>query len=291
MILICYQSSRCTVERASHSLLIVFYSGDSPTKLCEPGFHPSGCLLLFIDLFETSPCISTTDPLHVMQQGGVYAPSRHRSPNHSDTEGDVTDSQSAETGLTSNAATSANLIAPPRPQRPVLSHATTPSGSFMRIKRKNTSAVDTNVNHAASVSTSAFSRGERTVEQLTSKTCFICYEDETEENKNGKKWIHPCKCSLVAHEDCLLSWITVSKPKTSKKMPVACPQCSTPYTINQVDFPLLNLVERVEDAWARNVSKILMVGLGAGAWTLLSWYGIWAFRMFAGSRVTEQCER
>ena len=222
-----------------------------------------------------------------MQQGGSYATSRRRSPNHSDAEDGDASSQSASVNA-SQASTITSLNAPPRPQRPALSHATT---SFIRIKRKNIPNVDNSAHNSPLTAVPpAQSKGERTVEQLSSKTCFICYEDETDENRTGKKWIHPCKCSLIAHEDCLLSWITVSKPKTSKQIPVACPQCNTPYTINQVDYPLLNLVERVEDVWARNVSKLLMVGLSAGAWTLLSWYGIWAFRMFAGSKVTEQCK-
>jgi hypothetical protein len=74
-------------------------------------------------------------------------------------------------------------------------------------------------------------------------------------------------------------------------VPVACPQCNAPYTIAQLDYPVLNLVERLEAVWARNVSKVLMAGLGAGAWTLLSWYGIWAIRAFAGDGVLQQCKQ
>lgn len=52
--------------------------------------------------------------------------------------------------------------------------------------------------------------GERivTVRDLRNKTCWICSEDETEGDSNAesqarsskKRFVHPCKCTLVAHE-------------------------------------------------------------------------------------------
>ena len=139
------------------------------------------------------------------------------------------------------------------------------------------------------------------MDQLAHKVCFICYEDESSgsatesgadlgSSSGHGPWIHPCKCSLMAHEDCLLQWISISRPTASKNVPVACPQCSAPYTINQLNFPLLNLIERIEGVWTRNIGKVLMVGAGLGSWSLLSLYGVWAIRKFAGDRVTEQRE-
>lgn len=169
-----------------------------------------------------------------------------------------------------------------RPQRPHLAHASTTGGSFVRLKRRANTAA-----HANGDATPTFA-GERTVDQQ--KTCFICYEDEGEEGSSHGKWVHPCKCSLVAHEDCLLHWISVSKPTASQTVPVTCPQCAAPYTIAQLNFPLLNLIEKVEDVWAKNVGRLLAVGAGVGTWTLLSLYGIWAIRKFVGDRVAEQRE-
>lgn len=207
-------------------------------------------------------------------------------------------------------------------QRPKLSHNHTPSGSFVRIRRKNTPAVSPPI--AASnttlssepnnaYATSTYSAGEqqqqhnsqtqqqRNVDQIASKTCFICYGDSSEEETvpsisvgksapTPRKWIHPCSCALVAHEDCLLHWVQVSKPSANKTTPASCPQCNTPYTMHQLELPLLNFIERIEAIWAKNVSKLLMVGVGVGSWTLLGLYGMWSIRRLAGERVAEERE-
>ncbi|CAH1764652.1 13292_t:CDS:2 [Entrophospora sp. SA101] len=42
------------------------------------------------------------------------------------------------------------------------------------------------------------------------RRCWICYG---EENDSIGKWVKPCRCSLICHEECLLNWIT-EKQKT-----------------------------------------------------------------------------
>lgn len=270
-----------------------------------------------------------------MQHSGVQPPYRHRSPNLSDSDDGDHASTSSSSGHPS-ASTVVNLSAPAyssagsssaagtsfqhqqRAQRPRLNHSHTASGSFVRIKRKNTPASTSpppvSLDHQQqqqqpSPNTAAFAAigGERTLDQIASKTCFICYGDSSEDaaslpsptttappasssssKSSERKWIHPCKCSLVAHEDCLLHWVQVSKPAASKNMPVTCPQCNTPYTMHQVDFPILNFIERIEAIWTKNVSKLLMVGIGMGSWTLLGLYGMWSIRRLAGDRLAEQ---
>ncbi|KAH8925528.1 hypothetical protein BT69DRAFT_1348700 [Atractiella rhizophila] len=67
----------------------------------------------------------------------------------------------------------------------------------------------------ASTAVNGARRGkERTLDDLSVKTCWICYEEEVKGDPatataNGKKrrWVHPCTCTLLAHEDCLLRWI------------------------------------------------------------------------------------
>lgn len=268
-----------------------------------------------------------------MQHSSVPAPYRHRSPNLSDSDDYDRASTSSSSShpssntvvnLSSGASTSAAAAGSShhhyqqqhqqqqqaqRPQRPRLNHNHTASGSFVRIKRKNTPAtspppalLDQQQQQASRDNHSSSSTGERTLDQIASKTCFICYGDSSEDApstttpstatsrtpSSQRKWIHPCKCSLVAHEDCLLHWVQISKPSASKNTPVSCPQCNTPYTMHQVDFPILNFIERIEAIWTRNVSKLLMVSIGMGGWTLLGIYGIWSIRQLAGDRLAEQ---
>lgn len=271
-----------------------------------------------------------------MQHSSVPAPYRHRSPNLSDSDDYDRASTSSSSShpslntvvnLSSGASTSAAAGSShhhyqqqqqqqqqaQRPQRPRLNHNHTASGSFVRIKRKNTPAtspppalLDQQQQQASrdNHSSSSTVTGERTLDQIASKTCFICYGDSSEDApstttpstatsrtpSSQRKWIHPCKCSLVAHEDCLLHWVQISKPSASKNTPVSCPQCNTPYTMHQVDFPILNFIERIEAIWTRNVSKLLMVSIGMGGWTLLGIYGIWSIRQLAGDRLAEQCK-
>ena len=39
------------------------------------------------------------------------------------------------------------------------------------------------------------------------RKCWICFNDETEDDDTTSGWRSPCTCSLVAHEKCLLDWI------------------------------------------------------------------------------------
>jgi hypothetical protein len=43
------------------------------------------------------------------------------------------------------------------------------------------------------------------IEEEEVKRCWICFGEE--EDSEGK-WVKPCKCSLICHEECLLNWIS-----------------------------------------------------------------------------------
>ncbi|KAK7204021.1 hypothetical protein BZA70DRAFT_290573 [Myxozyma melibiosi] len=56
-------------------------------------------------------------------------------------------------------------------------------------------------------------------------SCWICLgtsNDPPPDGSSSHNWRHPCKCSLVAHESCLLTWI---EPNQDFK---ECPQCRAP---------------------------------------------------------------
>lgn len=47
-----------------------------------------------------------------------------------------------------------------------------------------------------------------------------------------RKWTHPCTCTLVAHEQCLLKWIQTSQGNASRAPnALKCPQCGTSYEL------------------------------------------------------------
>jgi hypothetical protein len=48
-----------------------------------------------------------------------------------------------------------------------------------------------------------------TVDDLRTKLCYICREEEDADAAAASAaWVHPCgACMLVAHEDCLLQWM------------------------------------------------------------------------------------
>lgn len=62
------------------------------------------------------------------------------------------------------------------------------------------------------------------------RLCWICQQDETED-ETPMVWRAPCPCSLTAHDECLLEWITaqetMKKDEGNYNAPIQCPQCQT----------------------------------------------------------------
>ncbi|KAJ6498786.1 hypothetical protein C8R45DRAFT_979898 [Mycena sanguinolenta] len=98
-----------------------------------------------------------------------------------------------------------------------------------------------------------------TLQDLRLKSCFICLEEErTSDGRPDNRlviprqrnvWVHPCsKCALVAHDRCLLRWISSlplrgrSKRSRSSAHTIfdldtfKCPQCGRPYELT-TPFP------------------------------------------------------
>ncbi|ORY84220.1 hypothetical protein BCR37DRAFT_260063 [Protomyces lactucae-debilis] len=68
-------------------------------------------------------------------------------------------------------------------------------------------------------------------EQIDLRRCWICFEEEVVSDaalmRSG--WRRPCGCTLVAHEECLLTWVDESHSQLTR--PVRCPQCKQAYRI------------------------------------------------------------
>ena len=54
-----------------------------------------------------------------------------------------------------------------------------------------------------------------------------------------RAWTHPCKCTLVAHEQCLLKWIQTSQGTSGRAAnALKCPQCGAKYELES-KYPVL----------------------------------------------------
>lgn len=85
-----------------------------------------------------------------------------------------------------------------------------------------------------------------TVTNLKNRTCWICCQGDEEDQVEGIEptWIHPCSCSLIAHETCLIEWAQKSGPRTDD---IACPQCQDTYDLVAWKPALLQLGEAFDD--------------------------------------------
>ncbi|ESK90871.1 ring finger domain protein [Moniliophthora roreri MCA 2997] len=78
--------------------------------------------------------------------------------------------------------------------------------------------------------TSVARRAAPTVDDLRVKECFICQEVERYDDPGHtpQDWVHPCRCTLIAHQSCLMDLIKYSL-KTRRRSTTKCPQCGYQY--------------------------------------------------------------
>lgn len=81
------------------------------------------------------------------------------------------------------------------------------------------------------------------------KTCWIC-QQESSDDVPGQEWRSPCPCSLTAHNECLLEWITSEEaPKPGDIATthiIKCPQCQAPIRIERPRDYLVLAAEKVQ---------------------------------------------
>ncbi|CEP20117.1 hypothetical protein [Parasitella parasitica] len=135
----------------------------------------------------------------------------------------------------------------------------------------NITIIQNHNNIAASTSVNAYSNNN-------SKRCWICFGEETD---SEGRWVNPCQCSLVSHEQCLLDWIA----ETQKNIPlkrVSCPQCNSIYMLSEThSIPLVFM--SIADSLVNTAAPyITVLGLGCsmlitsttfGAYTVLTLFG------------------
>ncbi len=149
------------------------------------------------------------------------------------------------------------------------------------------------------------------------KQCWICLGTDSEppplNNPKGHEWIHPCRCSLLAHRTCLLEWINELEKNngnetdnvivandeinhsTQGKGPffikkdentfiysgITCPQCSQPIYITIARSKVLTTRKKIENTILTSSFSILMSTLATGTITV-----VYFILMGAGASVT-----
>lgn len=116
------------------------------------------------------------------------------------------------------------------------------------------------------------------------KRCFICLVDQ-DETDPPSSWVDPCPCTLEAHQDCMLSWVTDCE---RSKKPLQCPICKSAISIEQPWDPLVALDGTVRRRFTSWSPYALLAGTMGGVYVCMETYGVMAMAAFSGSEAAIQ---
>ncbi|KAG6883629.1 hypothetical protein C0992_008261 [Termitomyces sp. T32_za158] len=105
-----------------------------------------------------------------------------------------------------------------------------------------------------------------------------------------RPWTHPCTCTLIAHESCLLRWIQTSQADANRSAnALKCPQCGTKYELLSKQPKVLRLLGLGNHILQRAGRIITLVGaagmvgvFASGVYAIATLYGSWALKQFIG---------
>lgn len=97
-----------------------------------------------------------------------------------------------------------------------------------------------------------------------SRRCWVCYSTEAEDLASPQphalgEWKSPCRCSLVAHEKCLLNWIAAEYAKGGKAK-IECPQCKHKIKFKQERSVALEVIDGAVRMANATVPLIILCG-------------------------------
>ncbi|KAJ7456941.1 hypothetical protein FB451DRAFT_1142846 [Mycena latifolia] len=129
-----------------------------------------------------------------------------------------------------------------------------------------------------------------TLADLRVKLCYICRDEEKDATVPPRAWVHPCNCTLVAHESCLLEWIKSSEGTGREASARQCPQCKTQYEVESKNPTVLRVLRVID----KNLARVDFAFYLAGFYFVLRavyrahiGYGAWALRKYIGDEVFE----
>jgi hypothetical protein len=94
------------------------------------------------------------------------------------------------------------------------------------------------------------------------RKCWICFNDETEDDEFSSEWRSPCPCVLVAHEKCLLDWIADMEAPSARRRAggnagkILCPQCKSEIRLQRPRSIVVDMVRAIE----RSAGMMLLPG-------------------------------
>ena len=124
-----------------------------------------------------------------------------------------------------------------------------------------------------------------TINDIRHKICYICREEETFDRKScslsaaahcpepeqpPRRWTHPCKCTLIAHESCLLKWIKTSEVQKGINEAAKCPQCGSRYQLERDNPFILRLLDFGNQQIQSAAYGFAWFGIGASAVSVTS---------------------
>ncbi|KAM6493308.1 hypothetical protein JOM56_011442 [Amanita muscaria] len=135
-----------------------------------------------------------------------------------------------------------------------------------------------------------------TVEDLRVKLCYICREEELYDDRSDPPtpWTHPCQCTLVAHEACLLKWIQTSQGTSARAAvnSLKCPQCGAQYELESKHPVLLKFLATGNKALQQLGRLFTLFGVAtfvgvvsSGVYIIMTGYGAWALKKFIGKEM------
>ncbi|KAG4301043.1 hypothetical protein PCANB_002625 [Pneumocystis canis] len=114
--------------------------------------------------------------------------------------------------------------------------------------------------------------------------CWICFDDISEGSSNSNPWKNPCKCGLIAHEKCLLNWITESQKADLSDKSVLCPQCKYPFRLQDSSTFILWFMSRIDKVLRKSIPVFILCGIGSSALISATFYGIHTIYTLCGDK-------
>ncbi|KAJ3485030.1 hypothetical protein NLG97_g6906 [Lecanicillium saksenae] len=110
------------------------------------------------------------------------------------------------------------------------------------------------------------------------RRCFICLTDE-DPSDPPNSWVDPCPCTLEAHQDCMLSWVTDCE---RSNRPLKCPVCKSAIEMEGVWDPVVMMTDIIAKRFTRTSPLMLFTALSMGVQFSMQMYGAMALWTFSG---------